>query len=286
MPKRMDMNGSKNNTWLHCYATFVAFVTFLLFVAGALVTSNDASLSVPDWPTTFGSFRMPRMIGGGLKYEHGHRIIAGTVVILTVFLALWLWRREELRWVRRLGGLAVVTIIAQAALGGITVLYFLPIDISIAHACLAQLFFCIMVSIALFTSPDWRWDEPKSADLSTPSLRRLSTATTLVIFLQLLLGVAFRHHGLGIGPHILVEGVVTICVVWLLLRILVGFRYESQLERLAFLVFYGPVAGPNPWGAKGLEWTTASPPPTENFEVTPIVTEEAYAYGAEESQHT
>ena len=62
----MDMNGSKNNTWLHCYATFVAFVTFLLFVAGALVTSNDASLSVPDWPTTFGSFRMPRMIGGGL----------------------------------------------------------------------------------------------------------------------------------------------------------------------------------------------------------------------------
>ena len=44
---------------------------------------------------------------------------------------------------------------------------------------------------------------------------------------------------------------------------------------------YGPITGPNPWGAKGLEWETASPPPTFNFDATPIVTEEAYAYDAE-----
>src|SRR5437667_5894540 len=129
------MNQSLNDRWLHRYAIFVAFATFLLIIAGALVTSNDAGLSVPDWPTSFGSFRMPRMVGG-VKYEHGHRMIAGTVAILTVILAFWLWRREQRHWVRRLGGLAVLTIIAQAALGGITVLYFLPVDISVAHACL------------------------------------------------------------------------------------------------------------------------------------------------------
>jgi len=229
------MNGRKKNRWLHFYAIFVAGATFLLIIAGALVTSNDAGLSVPDWPTSFGSFHMPRMVGG-VKYEHGHRMIAGTVVVLTVILALWLWRSEERRWVRRLGGLAVLAIIAQATLGGITVLYLLPVDISVAHACLAQLFFCIMVSIALFTDPDWRWDQLKFEDPSTPSLRRLSVATTVLIFVQLLLGATFRHHGFGIVPHILAAALVTISVFWLLLRVLSWFSYAPQLERPTFLV--------------------------------------------------
>jgi cytochrome c oxidase assembly protein subunit 15 len=229
------MNGRKKNRWLHFYAIFVACATFLLIIAGALVTSNDAGLSVPDWPTSFGSFHMPRMVGG-VKYEHGHRMIAGTVVVLTVILALWLWRSEERRWVRRLGGLAVLAIIGQATLGGITVLYLLPVDISVAHACLAQLFFCIMVSIALFTDLDWRWNQLEFEDPSTPSLRRLSVATTVLIFVQLLLGAAFRHHGFGIIPHMLVAALVTIGIFGLLLRVLSGFRYTSQLGRPTFLV--------------------------------------------------
>src|SRR5467141_1060510 len=106
----------------HRFAVFAASVTFLLIIAGALVTSNDAGLSVPDWPTSFGTFRMPRMVGG-VKFEHGHRMVAGTVVILTLILAGWLWRSEPRRWVRRLGAISVLTIIAQAILGGITVLF-------------------------------------------------------------------------------------------------------------------------------------------------------------------
>src|SRR5947209_7259957 len=102
----VNMSQTANNTWLHRYAIFVAFATFLLIIAGALVTSNDAGLSVPDWPTSFGSFRMPRMVGG-VKYEHGHRMIAGTVGLLTVLLAVWLWKTDERKWVRRLGGIAV-----------------------------------------------------------------------------------------------------------------------------------------------------------------------------------
>ena len=218
------------NRWLHLSATFVAGATFLLIIAGALVTSNDAGLSVPDWPTSFGTFRMPRM-AGGIKFEHGHRMVAGVVVILTILLAAWLWKSEERRWVRRLGGIAVLTIIAQAVLGGITVLFFLPVDISVAHACLAQAFFCIMVSLALFTRPDWRWDEPKILDDSSVSLRRLASGTTALIFLQLMLGAAFRHHGLGIIPHVIGAGLVTVAVLWMLVRVLSEFRNEPRLTR-------------------------------------------------------
>lgn len=229
------MTRTSTQRWLHAYATFVAGATFILIIAGALVTSNDAGLSVPDWPTSFGSFRMPRMTGG-IKFEHGHRMVAGTVVILTLILAAWLWRSDPRRWVRRLGFIAVLAIIAQAILGGITVLFFLPVDISVAHACLAQAFFCIMVSLALFTSPDWRWDEPKVKDASGLSTRRLATLTTALIFLQLMLGAAFRHHGFGIIPHIVGAGLVTVSVIWMLVRVHSNFRHERRLTRAAWLL--------------------------------------------------
>jgi cytochrome c oxidase assembly protein subunit 15 len=229
------MTQTAGQRWLHRYATLVACATFLLIIAGALVTSNDAGLSVPDWPTSFGTFRMPRMVGG-VKFEHGHRMVAGTVVILTLILAGWLWRSEPRRWVRRLGVISVLTIFAQAILGGITVLFFLPVDISVAHACLAQAFFCIMVSLALFTSADWRWDEPRAKDSSSLSLRRLATATTVLIFVQLMLGAAFRHHGFGIIPHVVGAGLVTVAVLWMLVRVLSEFQGERRLTRPLWLL--------------------------------------------------
>jgi heme a synthase len=223
------------NPWLHRYTILVALATFLLVIAGALVTSNDAGLSVPDWPTSFGTFRMPRMVGG-IMYEHGHRMIAGTVGILTIILALWLWRSDSRRWVRRLGGLAVLAVVAQAVLGGITVLHFLPPPISVAHACLAQLFFCTIVSLAVFTHADWRWDETKIEDPSHPPLRRIAVATTVVIFIQLMLGAAFRHHGFGVMPHVGFALLVAAMVLWLAVRVLSDFRDEPRLKRPALLL--------------------------------------------------
>ena len=135
-----DSNGGSGhfNPWLHAYAVFVAFATLLPIIAGALVTSNDAGLSVPDWPTSFGSFRMPRMVGGVL-YEHGHRMIAATVGLLTLILALWVWWKEPRRWARWLALAAVLAVVAQGVLGGITVLFYLPVAISAGHATLAQM---------------------------------------------------------------------------------------------------------------------------------------------------
>ncbi len=233
----MEMTRQTDHPWLHRYAVFVAFATFLLIIAGALVTSNDAGLSVPDWPTSFGSFRIPPggMVGGVL-YEHGHRIVAGTVGLLTIILALWLWLKEPRRWVRRLGGIAVGAVIAQAVLGGITVLFYLPVVVSVGHATLAQIFFCIMVSVALFTRPDWGWEEPKIEDTSNPSLRHLTAATTLSILLQLVLGAAFRHSGLGIVPHLVGAAIVTLLVGWVVSRVLREFAQEPRLRRPALLL--------------------------------------------------
>src|SRR5205823_9258662 len=229
------MKTTANNPWLARYAAFVALATFLLIIAGALVTSNDAGLSVPDWPTSFGSFRMPRMVGG-VKFEHGHRMIAGAVAILTVLLALWLWRCEPRHWVRRLGAAAVLAIIAQAALGGITVLFYLPVTVSVGHACLAQIFFCITVSLAMVVRSEWRGDDQAALDSGTPSLRHLAAGTTVAIFLQLMLGAAFRHNGFGIVPHVIGAALVTLGVFWLLVRILMIHPRERGLVRPALLL--------------------------------------------------
>lgn len=229
------MERSETNPWLHRYAVLVACSTFVLIIAGALVTSNDAGLSVPDWPTSFGTFRMPRMVGGVL-YEHGHRMIAGTVGILTFLLAIWLWRKEPRRWVRWLGLAAVLAVVAQAVLGGITVLFYLPAAISTAHATLAQLFFCLTASLALFTRPGWRWEESKVEDASSISLHHLTTAATGAILVQLVLGAAFRHSGFGIAPHLVGAAVVSLLAVWTLARILMRFSHVPGLLRPALLL--------------------------------------------------
>jgi heme a synthase len=230
----MAMNN--NHPWLHRYAKFVAFCTFLLVIAGALVTGNDAGLSVPDWPTSFGTFRMPRMVGG-VKFEHGHRMIAGFVGILTIILAICIWLRDSRRWLRWTGFAAVMAVLAQAILGGITVLFYLPVAISTSHATLAQIFFCIAASLAFFTRPGWRWDETKVEDVSSPSLQLLTTITTGVILVQLILGAVYRHSKEGIiSPHVVGACLVTLLVGWIVYTVLMNFSEIRGLLRPAMLL--------------------------------------------------
>src|SRR6476659_4144567 len=114
------MTKYSTSPWLYRYAAFVTFATFLLIVLGALVTSNDAGLSVPDWPTSFGSlYRIPPMTGG-VKFEHGHRMFAEFIGLLTVIMAVWTQKVEQRRWVRLLGWVALGTVVLQGILGGIT----------------------------------------------------------------------------------------------------------------------------------------------------------------------
>jgi cytochrome c oxidase assembly protein subunit 15 len=184
---------------LHGFATLVAAGTVLLLLAGSLVTSTESGLAVPDWPTTYGwnLFTFPpSMWVGGIFYEHGHRLIASGIGILTVVLAVWLWLEDPRRWMRRLGAIALGTVILQGLLGGITVLYFLPAAVSTAHAGLAELFFCLTIAIALFTSP--RWVAGREA-MDDGLLRRAATATTALIYAQILVGATVRHTDAGLA---------------------------------------------------------------------------------------
>src|SRR4051794_12714587 len=163
---------------LHRFAALVAACTVLLILAGSLVTSHDAGLSVPDWPTSYGwnMFTFPpSMWVANILYEHGHRLIASSVGFLTFVLAAWLWIAEPRRLVRWLGVAALGAVVAQGVLGGITVLFFLPAAVSTAHAALAEVFFCLTVAVALLTSPRWI---AGSADRPVHDLRALATWTT------------------------------------------------------------------------------------------------------------
>jgi heme a synthase len=184
---------------LHRFATFVAACTVLLLLAGSLVTSTDSGLSVPDWPTTYGwnmfTFPPSKWVGG-IFYEHGHRLIASSVGFLTIVLAGWLWVADPRRWMKRLGAAALGAVILQGVLGGITVLFFLPTAISSAHAGLAEVFFCMTVAIALFTSPGWIRGDRAVDDVT---LRRTATATTALIYVQILVGAVMRHSDAGLA---------------------------------------------------------------------------------------
>jgi cytochrome c oxidase assembly protein subunit 15 len=187
-------------TWLHRYLRLLVAATLLLLAAGGMVTSTNSGLSVPDWPTTYGysmfTFPASKMVGG-IFYEHGHRLIASGVGFLTIGLAFWVWRVETRRWMRRLGLIALVAVIVQGILGGLTVRFFLPAPISIGHAGLAQLFFCLTVSLALFTSISWR--QPATPPVDDDRLRRRMVMLTAMIYLQILLGATVRHIGAGLA---------------------------------------------------------------------------------------
>lgn len=180
---------------------FVAILAFLLLLAGGLVTSNNAGLAVPDWPTSFGSlYRMPRMIGG-VKFEHGHRMVAELLGLLTIVVAIWTWLVDRRRWMRGLTLAAVAGVIFQGVLGGLTVLNFLPPAISTAHATVGQIMFCVLAAIAVFTSRSWL-EEPAQKILRRDTRPMLRHCWMLIGFLivQLILGAAFRHVWTKWGP--------------------------------------------------------------------------------------
>jgi cytochrome c oxidase assembly protein subunit 15 len=225
----------------HRFATLVAFCTFLLIIAGALVTSNDAGLSVPDWPTsfhhwpvTYGYFTVPLV--GGIRWEHGHRILAQFIGLLTIVLAIWTSKVDRRPWMRKLGWTALATVIAQGVLGGITVLHFLPPSVSAAHATLGQTFFCLIVALWLLTGRTWVQDPRMQLPTKRPSLPWLATAAAACVYVQLILGAAFRHHGIKLLPHIISAAVVTFVLLWTVVRVLSEYALVEQLRRPALML--------------------------------------------------
>ena len=183
--------------WLHRFAFFTAVATLFLICSGGMVTSKGVGLAVPDWPTTFGynMFLFPfSQWVGGIFFEHTHRLIASTVGFLTIILTVWLWRAESRRWMRNLGFAALALVILQGVLGGLRVTL-LKDEIGIFHACLAQMFFGILIVITLATSRLWqRLSTSNAASAAAQPLARIALLTTSVIYAQLALGATMRHE--------------------------------------------------------------------------------------------
>jgi heme a synthase len=188
------MSASASARWRHRSFVLLSLATLFLVFVGGLVTSTGSGLSVPDWPLSYGMV-MPPMVGG-IFFEHGHRMVAATVGFITLVLAVWTQLAESRRGVRRLAwaGLGLVT--AQGVLGGLTVIFLLPTPVSVAHACLAQTFFCLTIALAYVTSREWADAAPRS-DIA--SVRPVAVVVTAVVFVQLFLGALMRHTGAGLA---------------------------------------------------------------------------------------
>lgn len=202
----------QNPTAVHRFAILTSGATVLLLMAGALVTSNDAADSVPDWPLAYGKIIPPLV--GGIRYEFAHRVVAAAVAVLTLILAIWLARAENRRMVRRLGWTALALVVVQALLGALRVRFGHPPVVATIHATVAQIFFITTIALAFYSSPFGRREIPPLEDSASPAMRPLALWTTLAIFVQLILGAGFRHGAFGILPHLLGAALVLFFVAW------------------------------------------------------------------------
>ena len=223
---------TRYNPGLHRFANFVVAWTVLLFIAGALVTSNNAALSVPDWPKSFGTwFPSLRQLAGGAFFEHSHRVIAGGLAVFTLVLAILIWRKDERRWLRWFGVIAVLGVAVQAVLGGEVVRQLLQYWLPVIHACFAQIVFAAVLGIAVFTSSWWISERPQLVDSGAPSIRSLAIVNAAVIFFQVVLGAGFRHSEIPVWPHMVGALVVLAMVMWTAVALRKRFGASRELSR-------------------------------------------------------
>ena len=204
----------QTNPWLYWFAVLTAFFTFLLLGLGGLVTSHEAGMSVPDWPTSYGynMFALPiKFWNGGAFFEHTHRLLASAIGLMTTILAVWLWLKDSRKWMHWLGVVAFLGVVAQGVLGGLRVRWHMD-SLGIYHGTIAQLFFVLTCALALFTSRWWQNLQTGRAGSPLPAidahgvthptdkhLRTLVLATTLLILGQLVLGATMRHQHAGLA---------------------------------------------------------------------------------------
>lgn len=253
----MSNNGqSVASPWPHRWAVVLACATFPLLWVGGLVTTTDAGMAVPDWPSTYGYnlFLYPWQTWlaapWDLFVEHGHRLLGATVGMLTIGLLASLWRCDQRRWVRHLGIVALLLVILQGVLGGMRVL----LDertLAMFHGCTGPVFFALSVALVVFTSRTWRGSSRSLQEASKGEarhgghVRRLAIVTATLIYLQLVLGAVLRHVPATADPtvfatavkfHLALAAVLLFHVGWLLWSVVRSCRTVWPLSGLAWLL--------------------------------------------------
>ena len=232
--------------WTGALAAVAAAATFLLIVAGGLVTSHEAGLAVVDWPNSYGYnlflYPLSRMTGG-IYYEHAHRLAGSLVGLTTLVLAIHLQRVERRAWVKLLGWAALAAVIVQGVLGGLRVtghftLATSPdavapnIVLAVVHGTLAQLFFCLVIALAAFTSTGWLVAPTPREDARAAVDRAFTTLLVPVLIVQLVLGAVQRHLSQMLMVHIAFAMVVVILAMAVAVRATSLYGREPVLRRL------------------------------------------------------
>ena len=188
-----------SNVWLRRFSILTVLFTLGLIFLGALVKSFEVGLSVPDWPTTYGyqmfAFPWSDMVGG-IFYEHSHRMVATFVGAMTLGLTIWLKISETRLNIKKLGYLALILVIAQGLLGGLTVMFFLPTVVSMIHGITAQTFLLIVILIAYALSKEYTKNNRKS-----DSNRTIVMVLFFAVYIQLILGAWMRHTESGLAIY-------------------------------------------------------------------------------------
>jgi cytochrome c oxidase assembly protein subunit 15 len=228
-------------------AVVLACATFPLVWVGGLVTTTDAGMAVPDWPTTYGYnlFLYPWqtwLFGPwDLFIEHGHRLLASAVGMLTIGLLVMLLRFDTRRWMKGLGFFALALVIFQGVLGGVRVL-FDERTLALLHGCTGPLFFATTVAIVVFTSRTWVNGPAGLEVVSGRNVRLLAIVTAVLAYLQIMVGAVIRHVPVDAQPttflhavkgHLYLAAVLTIHVVVLVGLVKFYLRRVQPISRLA-----------------------------------------------------
>jgi len=208
-------------------------MTVVLLVAGALVTSNEAGDSVPDWPVSFGRWLISsNNFVANVRFEYSHRVIAGVVGLMTLLLAVWAHFSERRSWMRKLSLIAFAGVIAQAGIGGVRVLFpEYKALIAVPHALVAQSFFAVVVAMVVFPSRSWSATHEVKPDSGGAPLRKLVAASAGAVLIQLVLGAGFRHQAFGVIPHIVGAAVVTLLIVTTVVAVMRRHGADDYLAR-------------------------------------------------------
>lgn len=241
--------------------------TFPLIWIGGLVTTYGAGMAVPDWPNTYGYnlllYPLDTWIDGPWKLfvEHGHRLYATLVGLITIAFLISAWRCQRRVVVRVLGVVALAAVLFQGALGGMRVIEN-QVQLAKIHGCFGPAFFALTVALAAVTSR--RWQQPTiESRAGLPGTLRLALLTTLLAYCQLVLGSQLRHLPAGAQPddfrialvfHVITAAVLAVHVVLLAAHVVRTERRERWLMRpavgLVCLILIEISLGTATWVAK------------------------------------
>ena len=195
-------------------------VALLPISVGAVVTTVDAGMAFPDWPTSDGHNMLfyPWFTSAGEQFlEHGHRLAGMVIGAVCIALAGIAWKLETRRWARWTAYAILLAVILQGVLGGLRVLVDARV-LAMVHGLTAALFISLVAAFSVVTSKRW-YEANNYKDAShtnaerVTTLKRLASITVVLLVVQYLIGGMIRHLGFGLHEHLGGAAIATLSAI-------------------------------------------------------------------------